>query len=74
MRDDSVLAAIDAALPSPEPCGCGRHLTVAVRDGGVWLECSAFGQPSRLPAKLATAVRGLLHDRRFLVRAAATAG
>jgi hypothetical protein len=74
MRDDSILAAIEAAIPSPEACGCGRHLMVAVRDGGVWLECSAFDQPSRLPARLAAAVRGFLHDRRFLVRTPATAG
>ena len=74
MRDDSVLAAIDAALSSPQPCGCGRHLTVAVRGGGVWLECSAFDEPSRLPARLAAAVRELLHDRRLLVQAPSAVG
>jgi hypothetical protein len=34
----------------------------------------AFDQPRPRPAQLAAAVRGFLHDRRFLVRTPATAG
>ena len=67
MRDDSVLAAIDAALAHPSFCGCGSNLTIVVRGDAVWLECAAFARPSRLPASVASAVRLVLHDRQFVV-------
>ncbi len=67
MHDDSILVAIDAALRSPAFCACGSSLTVAVHDDAAWLECARFATPSRLPARVAPIVRGLLHDRRFVI-------
>jgi hypothetical protein len=67
MHDDSVLVAIDAALRSPSFCGCGDTMTITVRDDAVWLECAALSAPSRLPAPVASFVRSMLHDHRFVV-------
>jgi len=68
MHDDSILVAVDAALLSTSHCACGRNLTTAVDGDAAWLECVAFAQPSRLPAPIASRVRGVLHDRRFVAR------
>jgi len=67
MHDDSVLVAIDAALRSPSFCGCGNHLTITVHDDAAWLQCASLAAPSRLPASVASFVRSMLHDRRFVV-------
>jgi hypothetical protein len=63
MHDDSVLVAIDAALRSPAFCGCGNSLTIAVHGDAAWLQCASLARPSRLPS----ALRELLHDRRFVI-------
>ena len=67
MHDDSVLVAIDAAFSSPAMCSCGDSLVITTRDGAVWLECVRRQGPSRLPAPLASIVRDMLHDRRFVI-------
>ena len=67
MRDDTVLAAIDAALRSPAFCACGTNLTIAVHGDAVWLECAAFAAPTRWPVAIGAILRDLLHDRRFVV-------
>ena len=67
MHDDSVLVAIDAALSSPAMCACGDSMTVTTQDDAVWLECVRRQGPSRLPAPIASFVRGALHDRRFVI-------
>jgi hypothetical protein len=72
MHDDSVLVAVDAALRPPAFCACGDNLTISVRDDVVWLECVRFSEPTRLPAAVASFVRGLLHDRRFVIDLPAT--
>ena len=63
MRDDSVLAAIEAALRSPAFCACGQNLTIAIRDDAAWLECATLAGPSRLPVF----IREALHDRSWVV-------
>jgi len=63
MHDDSVLVAIDAALRSPAFCGCGNSLTIAIHDDAAWLECVSLAEPSRLPS----VIRGVLHDRTFVI-------
>ena len=68
MHDDSILIAVDAALLSTSHCACGRNLTIAVDGDAAWLECVAFAQPSRLPAPIASRIRGALHDRRSVAR------
>ncbi len=67
MHDDSVLVAIDAALQAPSFCTCGNTLDIAVHGGAAWLECPAYATSTRLPAPVASIVRGMLHDRRFVV-------
>jgi hypothetical protein len=67
MIDTNVITAIEAALDGPAYCHCGTPSTVAVHDGAAWLECPTFGQPSRLPARIATLTRELLHDRLFII-------
>ena len=67
MHDDSVLVAIDAALRTPEACGCGSMFTPVERDGELWLECPSLTGRSRLPERVAAVIRGALHDRRFVV-------
>jgi hypothetical protein len=66
MHDDSVLAAIEAALAHPAFCGCGTNLTIRIHGGGAWLECATLARPSRLPRPIAGIVRSL-HDRRFVI-------
>jgi len=66
MHDDSILVALEAALSRPSFCSCGNILGLATHDGGAWLECPAFEQPSRLPSGLALFVRELGHDRRLV--------
>ncbi len=67
MHDDTILAAIDAALRLPSFCACGNSLSIAVHDDAAWLECATFAAPSRLPAGVSQLVRGLVHDRRFVI-------
>lgn len=67
MHDDSVPVAIEDALRSPAFCACGGSLALTTRDASVWLECQAFGRPSRLPAPLAAFLRELVHDRTFVI-------
>jgi hypothetical protein len=67
MHDDTVLVAIDEALRSPVSCACGKRLEITARDSSVWLECSTFGRPSRLPAALAAFLRELVHNRAFVI-------
>ncbi len=67
MHDDSVLVAIDAALRFPAFCACGNNLSIAMHDDAAWLECAAFAKPSRLPGRVASIVRTLLHDRSFVI-------
>jgi hypothetical protein len=58
-----VLVAIDQALRSPAYCACGESLEVTTHGASVWLECLAFGRPSRAPAMVALLLRELVHDR-----------
>jgi len=67
MHDDSILAAIDAALRSPTFCACGNNMTIGVHDDAAWLECATFSYPSRLPTRISQFVRRFMHDHRFIV-------
>jgi hypothetical protein len=73
MHDDSVMVAIDAALASSALCDCGDSLTITSGDDAIWLECVRRREPSRLPAPIASIVRDLLHDRRFVIDLTAAA-
>jgi hypothetical protein len=59
--------AIDDATRSPNFCNCGKYLAVVETVDAMWLECPTFSQPTRLPAALASGLRSILHDRRFVV-------
>ena len=72
MHDDSVLVAIDAAFQAPSFCTCGKTLDIGVHDGAAWLECPTYASSTRLPAPVASMVRGMLHDRRFVIRIGAS--
>jgi hypothetical protein len=74
MHDDSVLAAVDAALSAPAFCMCGEQLALTSCDDAIWLECAAFTRPSRLPALLAGVLHTLGHDRRFVIELPAAVG
>jgi hypothetical protein len=67
MHSESTVAAIEAAVQSIECCPCGQGLDITSRDGGLWLECRTYAQPSRLPGWLALALRDLVHERRFVI-------
>lgn len=73
MHDDSVLVAIDAALHAPAFCTCGNNLAIAVHHDAAWLECPTYASPTHLPALVASIVRGMLHDRRFVINIGAAA-
>ena len=66
MRDDSVLVAVEDALRRPAYCACGSPQRIETHDGAIWLECTAFGRPSRLPKGLALFVRDFGHDRKLV--------
>jgi hypothetical protein len=68
MHDDSVLVAVEDATRTPNFCTCGRYMAVVQGGDAMWLECPAFAEPTRLPPRMAAAVRAVLHDRRFVVR------
>jgi hypothetical protein len=67
MHDDSVLVAVESALSRPAFCSCGTQMQLSTHDGAVWLECTAFERPSRLPNGLALFVRELGHDRLHVI-------
>ena len=65
MHDDSVLVAVEAALPTtPRFCVCGRQVVVAIHDDAVWVECPTLGTAGGPLAFL----RSWIHDREFLVQ------
>ncbi len=67
MHDDSVLIAVEDALRRPAFCSCGKPQHLETHDGAIWLECTAFEQPTRLPKGVAMFVRELGHDRRHVI-------
>jgi hypothetical protein len=67
MRDDSVLVAVEDALRRPAYCGCGSPQRIETHDNAIWLECTAFERPSRLPKGLALFVRDFAHDRKLVI-------
>ena len=67
MHDDSVLIAVEDALRRSVFCTCGKPQHLDTHDGAIWLECTAFEQPSRLPKALALFVREIGHDRRLVI-------
>lgn len=67
MRDDSILVAVEDATRNPRFCTCGNYLAVVETDDAMWLECPTYAQPSRLPAKVASLLRSVIHDRVFIV-------
>jgi hypothetical protein len=67
MHDDSILVAIEDATRSPNFCNCGKHMAVVQTFDAMWLECPTFTQPSRLPAKVSSVLRSVLHDRQFVI-------
>ena len=67
MRDDSVLVAVEDALRRPAYCSCGKPQRVETHDGAIWLECTAFERPSRLPKGFALFLRELAHDRTLII-------
>lgn len=66
-ENNAALVAIDAVLRTTQWCTCGKVLDLVAHGNGLWLECSAFAGPSRLPAPLAHVVRDLLHERSFVL-------
>jgi len=64
VNDDTILTAIDEAAGGAALCNCGMEFHLSERDEVLWLECPTFSGSSRLPARFATFVRLMTHDRR----------
>jgi len=64
VNDDMILTAIDEAVGASALCACGKEFHLEERDDVLWLECPTFAGSSRLPARLATFVHEMTHDRR----------
>ena len=68
MHDDTILAAIDAALRLPSFCVCwDAACRRAVDDDAAWLDCVTSAVLFRLAGGVSQLVRGLVHHRRVVI-------
>jgi hypothetical protein len=67
-HDRSLVDLVERAIDADLACSCGRPTRVVERDGALWLQCSAVGDPAggRLRRMMRRVIDGL-HLREHIV-------
>jgi hypothetical protein len=70
----NALERIEQAERDMPFCVCGRHIVVAARADGIWLECASLAEPNGSPlGRILAAIASSGHSSRLIVEADAAA-